>query len=349
MTQPDSYIGPVDFAYLAGSTEFAQFTRLLRRWGGIIMSLRDAGGDRVHDTDEADHGSPLCKLIDGVPRGHELCRRCDAKYLARAAKLGRALRYRCHAGLIDIAVPITVDGQHVASMSSGQVLPAPHNPKDAERFVRRLRGLGIAPERIRKAYWNAPYLDPQQLDATVELLTFFARYLCEVRLTLREMVTRMQRPEITAAQQFIEQHCADPLTLARVAARVGLSPAHFSGVFHRETKMTFTAYVQHRRAAQVARQLRDGHRRITDICFVCGFNSLTHLNRVFRKFYGCSPLQYRRAKGISTFISSRRSQRLGVLARPATRTQRAAQTQPLRGGGRPGRRSERPAAAQAQM
>jgi AraC-like DNA-binding protein len=126
------------------------------------------------------------------------------------------------------------------------------------------------------------------------LLLFFARYLCEVHLTRREMVARLQRPEVTAAQQFIEQHCTQRLTLARVAAAVGLSPAHFSAVFHRETKMTFTRYVQHRRAAQAARLLRDRQRRVTDICFACGFNSLTHLNRVFRKFHGCAPMQYRR-------------------------------------------------------
>jgi AraC-like DNA-binding protein/ligand-binding sensor protein len=294
MPEPDSHLGPVDFAYLAGSREFAQFTHLLQRWGGIAMSLRDAQGNRVHTAGAADQGSPLCQLIDAVPRGHQLCRRCDAHYLARAARQGRPLRYRCHAGLIDIAVPITVAGKHVASMSSGQVLPAPHNQRDAERFVARLRGLGIAPRQVRKAYGNAPYLDRAKLDATVELLLFFARYLCEVQLTRREIAAGRQRPEVTAARQFIEQHCAAPLTLARVAARAGLSPAHFSSVFHRETKMTFTGYVQHRRAAQVARQLRDPQRRVTDICFACGFNSLTHLNRVFRKFYGCSPMQYRR-------------------------------------------------------
>jgi AraC-like DNA-binding protein/ligand-binding sensor protein len=258
------------------------------------MSLRASDGERVHATNDADQESPLCKLIVSVPEGRLRCRTCDARHLARAARAGRPLRYRCHAGLIDIAVPILVGGRHVASMSSGQVLPAPHNRKDADRFAHRLKWLGIAPERLRAAYWNAPYLDPARLDAAVELLCFFARYLCEARLTLQEVVARFQRPEITAAQQYIEAHCTDDLTLAQVAARVGLSPAYFSALFHGETKTTFTRHVQQRRAARAARQLRNLQRSITDICFATGFNSLTHLNRVFRRFYGCSPIQYRR-------------------------------------------------------
>lgn len=295
MAEPIDYIGEVNYEYLVGSQEFAQFTHLLRRWGGIAMSLRDPSGGEMPDTPKVlRRGSPLCRLINAVPEGYRRCRQCDVKYLAKAAKQGRPLQYRCHAGLVDIAVPIIVAGRHVASMSSGQVLPAKPDRDGAEHFVGRLKWLGVPPAQIRKAYWSAPYLDQAKLDATVELLCFFARYLCEAHLTLQQMVARYQRPEITAAQQFIEARCTDRLTLAQVAAHVQLSPPHFSTLFHQQTKTTFTRYVQQRRAAKAARQLRDGRRPITEICFACGFNSLTHLNRVFRKFYGCAPSQYRR-------------------------------------------------------
>jgi len=57
--------------------------------------------------------------------------------------------------------------------------------------------------------------------------------------------------------------------------------------------MTFTRHVQQRRIARAVRLLRDPQRTITEICFACGFNSLTHLNRVFRKFHHCAPTEYR--------------------------------------------------------
>jgi len=282
-----------DTEYLATSEEFLQFRMLLRRLNGIAMTLRDPAGRPLHEGIDNMVGSPLCTLIRSTPEGNRRCDACDQHYLKRAVEEQKSIRYRCHAGIVDFAVPITIEGRHVASISSGQVLPSPHNEKDAEKLVRRLKWLDVAPGKIRKAYWQAPYLPEEKLQAMAELLSFFARYLCEANLTLQQAIARLRRPEILAAQDYVNVHFADNVRLAQVAGHVGLSPIHLSMLFHRETGMTFTHYLQQRRATQAARLLPDRRQSITDICFACGFNSLTHMNRVFRKFYKCSPLQYR--------------------------------------------------------
>lgn len=33
---------------------------------------------------------------------------------------------------------------------------------------------------------------------------------------------------------------------------------------------------------------------VSEICYACGFNTLTNFNRLFRKRKGCSPTQFRR-------------------------------------------------------
>jgi LytS/YehU family sensor histidine kinase len=63
----------------------------------------------------------FCNLMQSRPEGKEGCRLSD--YLAgeRARKLGKPYIYKCHAGLIDIAIPIVVQGHFMGTMLTGQV------------------------------------------------------------------------------------------------------------------------------------------------------------------------------------------------------------------------------------
>ncbi len=311
MSENTLHIGPINYEYLASTREFVEFTRLLQQCSnGVVMTLRDENGREGRGV-FGGFGSPLCTLINSVPEGFRRCRLCDEHNLTKAAKSGKPLRYLCHAGIVDIAVPITVAGRLVANISSGQVLPEPHSRKNAERFVRRLSWLGVPAKQIRKAYWAAPYLDPDKLNATVDLLSFFSRFFCEAQLSLQKAIAQRQRPEITACRQYIDEHYAESLSLVQIAAQVQLSATHLSMLFHRTLGMTLTSYLQKRRITKASEYLRNSSQSITDICFACGFNSLTHFNRVFRKFYQCSPMQYRRRQHLSSAANKKSPSRPG--------------------------------------
>ena len=42
-----------------------------------------------------------------------------------------------------------------------------------------------------------------------------------------------------------------------------------------------------------ARKLVDTTDSISEICYDCGFNTLSNFNRLFRKHKGCSPREFR--------------------------------------------------------
>ena len=65
--------------------------------------------------------SPFCKLVRNHPQFVEICYKCDAFGGLEAARKGTSHIYRCHAGLVDFAVPIMVKGQYLGSMMVGQV------------------------------------------------------------------------------------------------------------------------------------------------------------------------------------------------------------------------------------
>lgn len=284
------------FRQLVASPEFTELALILKRLTGLSMALNtpDVGLTRLGVA--GDTGNPLCQIIRGTAEGARRCEGCDRRNHTQAGAAGRARLYRCHAGFFDMAIPIVIQGEHVATISSGQVLPERQSKSAFARTAVRLRWLKIPATRLRAAYARAPWLPRDRLVPVMHLLELFARQLCGSAWRIRELEASLEHPAIRHAHALVEERFCDPeLRLADAAARTGLSLAHFSHLFHKETGVTFTRYVQSRRIDEAKRRLSTTNQSITEICFACGFNSLTHFNRVFRRGAGASPSQFRRA------------------------------------------------------
>jgi AraC-like DNA-binding protein/ligand-binding sensor protein len=287
------YLERVDFQCFAESREFAEFSVLFRNLTGIASGIYDADGRQLKTVFAAADESALCRIIRSTPAGAARCESCNRKYFAEAARTRRACRYTCHAGLVDVAVPIFLDGRHVATISCGQLLPVRPSARGLDRIMRNLRGLPLPRAAFRKAYFRASYLESGKVDAAVKMLTFFAEYLGRMGLTLRAMADRLERPEVVFARRYVEDHFRDRLSVEDVAKKAGLSPSHFSTVFRKATGQTFVEHVQRRRVEEAKSLLAGTPKTVTEICFQCGFTNLTYFNRVFRRWTGASPRQYR--------------------------------------------------------
>lgn len=282
------------FRQLANAPEFAEFALILKQLTGLSMALNTPDVATTCIGVPGDAGNPLCALIRSTREGARRCESCDRRQHARAGADGEAKLYRCHAGFYDMAIPILFHREHVATISSGQVLPEPPSAAGFARLQQRLRWLGLPAPQLQAAYGGAPWMPRDRLAQVLQLLELFARQMCTSAWRLRELEASRERPALRQARAFVEAHYGEPdWQLADAAAAAGLSVAHFSHVFHQETGVTFTRYVQARRVTAAKHLLSTTTQSITEVCAACGFNSLTHFNRVFRRGTGCSPRQYR--------------------------------------------------------
>jgi AraC-like DNA-binding protein len=78
-----------------------------------------------------------------------------------------------------------------------------------------------------------------------------------------------------------------------VAASVHLSTAAFCRYFKRQTKMTFTDFVNQYRITQAKTLLLKGL-NVTEVCYEVGFESLSHFNKLFKKLSGENPSAFRK-------------------------------------------------------
>ena len=104
---------------------------------------------------------------------------------------------------------------------------------------------------------------------------------------------RAEPRDIWKARKFIEERSSEPLSLIRVADAAGINPTHLSEKFKQVTGTKFVDYVAQRRFEHARKLLENVDLRVSEIAFAVGFQSLSQFNRVFRKFAGESPTQYR--------------------------------------------------------
>jgi transcriptional regulator GlxA family with amidase domain len=106
---------------------------------------------------------------------------------------------------------------------------------------------------------------------------------------------RAEPVEIWKARRFIEEHSDEELSLTKVAKAVNVSANHLSEKFKQVTGMNFVECVARTRFENARDLLRNSNRRISEIAFAAGFQSLSQFNRVFKKLAGKSPTEYRTA------------------------------------------------------
>ena len=161
-------------------------------------------------------------------------------------------------------------------------------------MLKRLDWLDIPTERLRNAYFRAPYMPREMIKHIMQLQSFFAQYLCESVRKFRELSARLENENIRRAREYIEKNFRNgQMQLGDVSRQAGLSRIYFCGVFRKETGVHYSRYLQNIRVTEAKHLLSATEKSISEICHDCGFNSLTHFNRVFRRSESLSPRQYR--------------------------------------------------------
>jgi AraC family transcriptional regulator len=94
---------------------------------------------------------------------------------------------------------------------------------------------------------------------------------------------------------FVARRFGETITIEALAREAGLSPSHFSRVFHATLGETPYQFVMDYRVEQARAMLADPARPLIDIALHCGFSDQPHFSRIFKRLTGRTPREYRGA------------------------------------------------------
>jgi AraC-like DNA-binding protein len=116
----------------------------------------------------------------------------------------------------------------------------------------------------------------------------------EVRPISSQTILKQQE-RMHRIHQFVEMNFQKPIDTQQIAEEVNLTLPAFCRYFKKATKLTYTDFVNQYRV-QFAKKLLIQDKNVTETCFECGFESLSYFNRIFKKFAGVSPSEFKRRR-----------------------------------------------------
>jgi len=243
----------------------------------------------------APNENPFCELM---ARSNRVCAACLEVQRKLTEKTGdRSRTVTCFAGLSDSAVPIRVGDQLIGFLQTGQILLKQPTKFRFDRAARKLVEWGVDVDlgKAREAYFHTKVLTKKQYRSMLRLLEIFGRHLSILSNQIAMENPAAEPAAVTRAKQFIAQNQNNAICLATVAKAVNTSTFYFCKLFKRATGLTFTDYLARVRIEKAKTLLLDPNRRVSEVAYDIGFQSLTHFNRVFRKIVGRSPSSYRQS------------------------------------------------------
>lgn len=279
---------------LSRSQIYQDYERAFSQTTGLPLKLRTAEvWQMVHQATK--YENPFCAMLGQHSRACAACLQVQQKIVESPVSGPRSVT--CFAGLCDTAVPVKAGEKLIGFLQTGQVFLKQPTQRQFARITRQLMdwGLKVDLKQLAESYFHTRVLTRRQYDSMISLLTIFGQHLSFVCHQILVQPQRAEPVAVTRARQFIGEHQADDLSLAEVARAVNTSTFYFCKLFKRSTGLNFTEYLSQVRVEKAKHLLPNPNRRVSEIAYEIGFQSLTHFNRVFKRITGQSPTEYRKA------------------------------------------------------
>lgn len=100
------------------------------------------------------------------------------------------------------------------------------------------------------------------------------------------------------ATDIVESRFLERLSLAAIAAEVGVHYVHLSRQFHKYNRCTIGDMIRRRRVQYASHLLAHSQTPLAEIALLCGFSDQSHLSFLFKRYMGVSPSKFRALAGL---------------------------------------------------
>jgi len=279
--------------------------------------------------------SEFCRKMRSSEYG-VFCEKCDSHGGLEAARIGKPFIYLCHAGLVDFAIPIMVDGLYLGALMAGQVLLDKENSENQPERI--LQGVGSPhefPENpdFTHSYELLPVMRLEKIVALANMLSHISGYCVEqailgeafIKLSSRaqtanlfnsplaqfrslndkESVPKEPNKLLKPALTYIETHPKEKITLSKMAALCSISSSYFSKLFAKEKLGNLSDYVNHIKIEHAKQLLLSTDWTIRTISENLGFDDSGYFIKVFKRETDKTPLEFRNLQSSADSLRSK--------------------------------------------
>ena len=109
----------------------------------------------------------------------------------------------------------------------------------------------------------------------------------------REQEQGYQNQRLASAENYLKDHYTEEISILEVAEHVGVTPNYLGKLFLKYKQNTFKDELNRLRIKAAKDMMADPACRIYEVAEKVGFSSTTYFFRVFKKYEGCTPTEWR--------------------------------------------------------
>jgi len=131
-----------------------------------------------------------------------------------------------------------------------------------------------------------------------ELRSWLLEKIAIVCQFMRTSQDKEAKSLVAKAKQYIDCNFHKDISLDDVSKIVNISPYYFSKVFKDEAEENFIEYLTRKRMESAKTLLIKPELSIKEICVMIGYSDPNYFSRVFKKYEGITPSEYRENLGL---------------------------------------------------
>jgi two-component system response regulator YesN len=136
-----------------------------------------------------------------------------------------------------------------------------------------------------------------KLETIEEMKAAVYSYMQAASQSISDKKNSKSRNVITKIKSIIENHYAENLTISQIAEEVYLTTTYVCLIFKQETGYTLNDYVTKVRMDKAIELLTDTSDKLYDICYAIGYSEPSYFSKMFKKYSGLSPSEFRNLHG----------------------------------------------------
>lgn len=228
----------------------------------------------------------FCARIRQNPEVRKLCARSDEASFEKSGQQRKLILYRCHAGLMEAAIPLIDNHIVIGYLMFGQIADCASTQQLAAQLGQQLAHHGIAADFDTTQ--GIPLKTSEQIQAAGKIMEACTMY------ALRNQTISLRREHFSnELRAFLLAHLSEPLNSHSIAQAFGISRSKLYQQCQQYLDMGVTEYLRTLRMEQAQKLLRDTSIPITQIADMVGFDDYNYFCRVFRQENGISPKKFR--------------------------------------------------------
>lgn len=253
------------------------------------------------------HTGSLCTMAKQTTRGLNHCSRMKAFSLNNFKPNDRAIISRCHYGIYEVAMPVFHKNILACAIYIGSFILKGTKQDVLSRAKKYSRKFDINYDDMLSSIDKMPEIEKEELEDLKKLahtIAFFIQLIIEkssisfIETSKRSRLNKSSSEGIhwavAFAMEYVDMHYSRDIQLHRIARMLFLNPDYLSRLFHKETGKNFIDYLNQRRISEVIRIMDQSKANITAICYDVGFKNKPHFNRMFKRFSGMTPMEYKK-------------------------------------------------------